>query len=246
MCEGEALDGLDRVQVERNLFNWLKAHYQAISFPKSKLLTTSERAVLSLESDLFNVGNRISIGRNSSNAFNAHLNSDSKKHLTSPAHATSTKRVKINNTQSGGDRILWSEEDINTAINLPPVSQAADLTSTFIKLEKDSVQAIMNRDSRKLPPIDRRGKSIVSKGTITPIALSSTANSAIKQRRPFSDSEIANLIAGCKKYGRNWSMILERYKFDGRTNVDLKDKARNLEKKGLLQFVKGDDAVMDD
>ena len=53
-------------------------------------------------------------------------------------------------------------------------------------------------------------------------------------RKRFSDKEVGNLIDGIRRFGRDWRRILTNYEFDGRTNVDLKDKARNLEKMGLL------------
>ncbi len=55
-----------------------------------------------------------------------------------------------------------------------------------------------------------------------------------RARRRFSDEEIANLIAGYKRFGADWRSILNHYQFDNRTNVDLKDKARNLMKHNLL------------
>lgn len=54
-------------------------------------------------------------------------------------------------------------------------------------------------------------------------------------RRRFSETETRNLIEGIRRFGRDWRRILSTYEFDDRSNVDLKDKARNLEKLGLLQ-----------
>lgn len=53
-------------------------------------------------------------------------------------------------------------------------------------------------------------------------------------RRMFSEQEVLNLIEGMRRFGRDWRRILSTYEFNDRTNVDLKDKARNLEKLGLL------------
>lgn len=69
---------------------------------------------------------------------------------------------------------------------------------------------------------------------------SSTSNSKNKRppgqrgRRMFSEQEVLNLIEGIRRFGRDWRRILDTYEFNDRTNVDLKDKARNLEKLGLL------------
>ena len=57
-----------------------------------------------------------------------------------------------------------------------------------------------------------------------------------KPRRPFTNEEVKNLIAGYKSHGKNWAIIREKYSFNNRTNIDLKDKARNLIKKGLLEL----------
>lgn len=53
-------------------------------------------------------------------------------------------------------------------------------------------------------------------------------------RRMFSEQEVLNLIEGIRRFGRDWRRILDTYEFNDRTNVDLKDKARNLDKLGLL------------
>ena len=55
-------------------------------------------------------------------------------------------------------------------------------------------------------------------------------------RRPFSEEEEKYLIEGVKKYGEGkWSLILTSYPFVGRTNVNLKDKWRNMQKKALRE-----------
>ena len=63
---------------------------------------------------------------------------------------------------------------------------------------------------------------------------SNTGDSSTRKRRPFSAQETAWLIEGVRKYGRDWKRIREEYHFEGRTNVDLKDKARNLVRADLL------------
>lgn len=55
-----------------------------------------------------------------------------------------------------------------------------------------------------------------------------------RSRRPYTQEEQDNLIEGIKRFGNDWRRIQEEYKFNGRTNVDLKDKARNLKKHGLI------------
>ena len=47
----------------------------------------------------------------------------------------------------------------------------------------------------------------------------------------FTDAEVLNLVKGVERFGEGkWARILETYKFDDRTSVDLKDKWRNLQK----------------
>ena len=50
-------------------------------------------------------------------------------------------------------------------------------------------------------------------------------------RRPWDPEEVANLIKGVKQFGTgNWIKIRKQYHFNNRSNVDLKDKWRNLSK----------------
>ncbi|EDR22355.1 hypothetical protein EDI_335110 [Entamoeba dispar SAW760] len=51
-----------------------------------------------------------------------------------------------------------------------------------------------------------------------------------KKKRRFSEEETQNLIEGVQQFGiGHWKSILNAYKFDGRSCVDLKDKWRNIE-----------------
>jgi hypothetical protein len=54
-------------------------------------------------------------------------------------------------------------------------------------------------------------------------------------RRRFSEQETTNLIEGVRRFGHDWRRIQQNYDFQDRSNVDLKDKARNLEKLGLIK-----------
>lgn len=69
--------------------------------------------------------------------------------------------------------------------------------------------------------------------SLLPLGNSSRALKA-GQRRPrkmFTDAEVLNLVKGVERFGEGkWARILETYKFDDRTSVDLKDKWRNLQK----------------
>ena len=56
-----------------------------------------------------------------------------------------------------------------------------------------------------------------------------------RQRRPWTEQEEANLRAGVSRFAgerQKWKRILDAYVFaEGRTNVDLKDKWRNLQQR---------------
>jgi len=81
---------------------------------------------------------------------------------------------------------------------------------------------------RKIVNLDSCNQSMIS----TTSGLSNM--STMSTRRPrvlWSKSEVEMLLAGCRKYGRNWRTILKNYNFHiHRTPTDLKDKFRNLEK----------------
>lgn len=68
-----------------------------------------------------------------------------------------------------------------------------------------------------------------------------SSNITVKKRKmrkngPFSEVEVKNLIEGYKRFGTKWAAILSAYSFaQGRTSVDLKDKARHLRSKGMLK-----------
>ncbi len=53
-----------------------------------------------------------------------------------------------------------------------------------------------------------------------------------RARVPWSTLEEANLRKGIHLFGEgNWRQILDHFMFDGRSNMDLKDKWRNIKKK---------------
>lgn len=67
-----------------------------------------------------------------------------------------------------------------------------------------------------------------------PMATVKRSSDGPRGRRRFSEQEVMNLIEGIRRFGRDWRRILSNYNFNDRSNVDLKDKARNLEKLGLI------------
>jgi hypothetical protein len=53
-----------------------------------------------------------------------------------------------------------------------------------------------------------------------------------QRKRPFSETEIENLVQGVKRFGfGKWRQILQTYVFDGRTAVNLKDAYRVIERR---------------
>lgn len=75
--------------------------------------------------------------------------------------------------------------------------------------------------------------SLHAPGSPMSTGLSQSSSIFGRGRRKWEDWEVANLKAGMLRFGRNWIEILRHYKFSDRTNVNLKDKARSLEKEGF-------------
>ena len=91
-----------------------------------------------------------------------------------------------------------------------------------------------------LPPIRRSERTtLLPRKPMTGESSFATGSSS-KHRRPirkWSDEEVEIFKREVHKYGKgNWKAILQKNKnvFNGRTEVDLKDKWRNLEKYGLV------------
>lgn len=69
-----------------------------------------------------------------------------------------------------------------------------------------------------------------------PPAAATVTKKPVKGRRPFSHKETEFLKEGLRRFGKKWAIILATYDFDDRTQVDLKDKARNLKKRGEITY----------
>lgn len=82
------------------------------------------------------------------------------------------------------------------------------------------------------PPLKLRGVSGSSSGVGSGMDSTSSSSSAGGRVR-WKEEEVEYLKKGVETYGvGHWRTILERYPFHSRrTNVDLKDKWRNLQKK---------------
>ncbi|XP_078662704.1 uncharacterized protein LOC144906376 [Branchiostoma floridae x Branchiostoma belcheri] len=63
-----------------------------------------------------------------------------------------------------------------------------------------------------------------------------TSKGQVRSRFKWAEYEVENLIKGVQEYGvGHWSEILDNYRFKNRTNVNLKDKWRQLVKSGTVR-----------
>lgn len=223
----------DLETVERNLLNWTSVAYTQSSIPAPDVLLAMKDhpSPMSVPSNPPTEGDADSPLR--PKAFLAQqkeaAKGDSTKTSVAPSPQKATARAvrqehlaskspTIKNKQhayldghKSAKKIQWSSDGEEDGNNLPNQASISPATTT---------------------PSGKIGKRI----RVLPAAASRTVNSTgARHRRPFSDAEVTNLMAGIKRFGRNWSRIMEVYAFDGRSNVDLKDKARNLARKGLLE-----------
>ncbi|XP_076088817.1 uncharacterized protein LOC143059225 [Mytilus galloprovincialis] len=62
-------------------------------------------------------------------------------------------------------------------------------------------------------------------------------NGKRRRRVSFTEEEIRNLVNGVNSFGKSWALILQNFEFhESRTQVDLKDKYRGIEKKsGIMR-----------
>ena len=132
------------------------------------------------------------------------------------------------------------EKDIKSNESITKIEGAKNETQMTASLldHHDSAEAVAFSDDEANEQIvtNTNGNQTMPSSPSTPTSTtsSSSKNAFMKKRNPFTDEEIAYLKAGYVRFGHNWRMILNSYPFNNRTNVDLKDKARNLIKHGLL------------
>ncbi|XP_063411356.1 putative leucine-rich repeat-containing protein DDB_G0290503 [Mytilus trossulus] len=70
-----------------------------------------------------------------------------------------------------------------------------------------------------------------------PSQLRQVFNGKRRRRVSFTEEEIQNLVNGVNSFGKSWALILQNFEFhESRTQVDLKDKYRGIEKKsGIIR-----------
>ena len=131
------------------------------------------------------------------------------------SNLSSANRSSLMERHESAERIGWGETQDNYDL------AKEDQSNLF---ENDG----SNKGIEKVVSLKRTKESSL----LIPVTFTSVIRN--RGRKRFSDKEVGNLIDGIRRFGRDWRRILTNYEFDGRTNVDLKDKARNLEKMGLL------------
>lgn len=117
------------------------------------------------------------------------------------------------------ENIQVSQNDLNSSQPKVTPGKVGTITTSSQAFEP----VIANRPA---PPLSAQSVSSVMK----------TGKPPQKGRRPFSQQEVEFLKDGYRRYGKKWSVILASYQFADRTAVDLKDKARNLAKKGEIKL----------
>lgn len=123
--------------------------------------------------------------------------------------AANVKSSSLMERHNSAERISWETQDRSPS----PISQPEiNIDERNISYEFETVESLIKKRTNS-----------VKRSSGNP-----------RGRRRFSEQEVMNLIEGVKRFGRDWRKILANYEFDDRNNVDLKDKARNLEKLGLL------------
>ncbi|KNC47877.1 uncharacterized protein AMSG_04107 [Thecamonas trahens ATCC 50062] len=140
------------------------------------------------------------------------------------ASSKSKKPARSERAKSKGVVVAWTDSDdevsdVDDGVSLPPAkSRKIEISSTPSRrprrLSKSQAIAALT------PP----NKGRVSKASIS-----------ARKRRRWTDDEIKWLIEGVAQFGHgNWAAILAAFPFTGRTNVNLKDKWRTLEKQRNL------------
>lgn len=113
-----------------------------------------------------------------------------------------------------------------TEVPWTDTDQGSGTDSDEIEHSDDELSLSRAKSPRKFSPL-RRASAPARKRLSSP--------SRYKRKR-WSEEEEQMLINGVKEYGEGkWAEILEHYGFSAmRTNIDLKDKWRNLKKRGLV------------
>lgn len=149
------------------------------------------------------------------------------------------KKLQWNEHEGENAHPNSSSQDAPLRIAKPPKSAILPSSSQVSIVEAPkprpdtSKQASRQVSKPASPPPEQ---PLIPCSSVTPAIISTTAPTIQKQkgRRPFSEQETRNLTEGLRRFGRKWSIILATYDFNDRTQTDLKDKARNLEKAGLI------------
>lgn len=168
--------------------------------------------------------------RRSSSKHKKHSKSPSVKRSSSPKRSASRKRSvspmkrsaspkERSRSKSATRKSLLNPEKPGKPVTWEDSEEDSPVFNTNVKQRYEDDQKLVDQ-SRKYP------KKIVSKGARGPIKKGG-------DRRRWTREEEERLLEGLRKHGPgNWKSILRDFDFGDRTNVNLKDKWRNMQKAG--------------
>ncbi|GAB4855878.1 hypothetical protein Ancab_024517 [Ancistrocladus abbreviatus] len=169
------------------------------------------------------------MGREKTNGAAVTENLNGRGHVPSSSMDNAAKKMQIKDNATkyvpGAEGNCSHQNGRNQ--NNPPGTGFMDRNPTAHTYEwNDSIE---NSDGG---PPDRLHLSSPNRGTVSPLKTYQDVKfSARRKRKRWSPLEEDTLRQGVKKFGvGNWTLILKSYReiFEGRTDVDLKDKWRNL------------------
>ena len=196
----------------------LQRKRKAASLINSSSKTSGNDNKLERTNVLKSKGNSLLNSHSKSSKFNANANSNNNLGNTKTKTSSSTLMERHNSAE----RISWETQFMESESNNNNNNNNNGNNNNNI-IDKELDNTTGHASNMKIINKDK----VISKSN-------SDKNKISKGRRRFSEKEVLNLIEGIRRFGRDWCRILKNYEFDERSNVDLKDKARNLEKLGLI------------
>lgn len=116
------------------------------------------------------------------------------------------------------NRLVWTPEKENKAEKTPQPNSQPNSSETKVPVAPATVP--VSNIAAGIPDVEAAAPSL---------------RSALRTgRRKWDREEVEMLKDGLRRYGRKWAIIHASYNFKDRTAIDLKDKARNLAKAGLI------------
>jgi len=142
------------------------------------------------------------------------------------------KQLEWNSQESSSTKEMEEEKE-NSSEDDDASSKAK--TPKRRKLPDAKIGKVKKLSTRKSSASKKRKRG-GDRGKSTPTTVRNSRTHTGRVR--WTKEEEEYLIAGVKRYGKSWVEILKNYEFQNRTNVNLKDKWRNLKKRDpdLEQF----------